>query len=301
MILTVLAAAAMTAQSPKQAAKQAPKMDPPLTIPDGVTVKHDIVYATYGARKMHLDLYLPPASAKVPYPAVVYIHGGGWRNGNKNAFARQAAHMASKGFVGASIEYRLSGEATWPAAMNDAKAAVRWLRANAAQYKVDARHIGAAGGSAGGHLDAMLGVTGEVKSLEGDGGSTGYSSRVVAVAGFNPAVDLVAFGKKASPNATGSVSAFLGGSYAERKEIWELATPITHVSKGSAQFLFLHGEADTTVPIQQSLDMMDKLKAVGVYAEIMKAPGAAHGFFNRPPWFAPTLERMEQFFERTLR
>ncbi|MEZ5399477.1 MAG: alpha/beta hydrolase [Bryobacteraceae bacterium] len=272
---------------------------PPLTIPPGVEVKKDLVYARYGSREMHLDLYLPASGTS--RPAVVYIHGGGWRNGSKNAFSRQAAHMAGRGFVGASIEYRLSGEATWPAAMHDAKAAVRWMRANAKAYGIDPKRIGAAGGSAGGHLVGMLGVTAGRTDLEGAGGSAGESSEVIAVAAFNPAVDLVSFGKSAPGNASNSVSAFLGGTFAERPAVWELATPITHVSAKSARFLFLHGDADTTVPIQQSIDMMEKLKASGVEAELMTAPGAVHGFFNRPPWFAPTLERMEQFFEKTLK
>lgn len=252
---------------------------PPFRLPEGVLAEQNLVYSSPGGRDLHLDLFLPKEGRGL-FPAVVYIHGGGWKGGNRNAFRRQAAHMATKGFAGACIEYRLSGEAKYPAALQDSKAAVGWMRANAAKYRIDSQRIGAAGGSAGGHLVALLGVTGDVK----------------AVAAFNPAVDLVSFGKSAPASAGSSVAEFLGATYAQKPELWAEATPITHVDKNSAVFLFLHGNADTTVPYRQSLDMLNKLKAAGVEAELFTAEGAAHGFFNRPPWFEPTLKRMEEFF-----
>jgi acetyl esterase/lipase len=284
----------LTAQQQKQ------QQQPPFQLPASVELKRDLIYARYAGREMHLDLYLPKEGTG-PFPAVVYVHGGGWRGGNKNAFARQAAHMATRGFAGACIEYRLSGEAKWPAAIHDAKAAVRWVRANAGPYRIEPNRIGAAGGSAGGHLVALLGTTADRKDLEGDGGSHGVSSRVIAVAAFNPAVDLVSFGKQAPGNASNSVFEFLGASFKDNPRLWKLATPITHASAKSAKFLFLHGTSDTTVPFQQSVDMLNKLKAAGVDAELFQAEKAGHGFFNRPPWFQPTLERMEEFFVRTLK
>ncbi len=292
----LLLATALAAQQPKQQ----PKQDPAFELPESVELKADLVYAAYGSRQLRLDLFLPK-SGTGPFPAVVYIHGGGWSGGNKGAFRRQAAHMATKGFAGACIEYRLSGEAKFPAALYDSKAAVRWMRANAKQYRVNPDRIGAAGGSAGGHLVAMLGTTAHIRELEGDGGNAGISSRVQAVAAFNPAVDLVSFGKKASDNASNSVFAFLGATFADKPDLWAQATPLTHVRKDSAAHLFLHGTSDALVPYQQSVDMMEKLKKAGVPAEIFTADGASHGFFNRPPWFEPTLHRMEEFFTRLLR
>lgn len=297
-LIAVAVVCAAFAQQAKEGKQKGP--NPPFHLPDSVELQKDIVYARYGSREVHLDLYLPKSRSGA-IPAVVYIHGGGWRNGSRSAFARQAAHMATKGVAGACIEYRLSGEAKWPAAIHDSKAAVRWVRANAAKYGLDPNRIGAAGGSAGGHLAALLGTTGGRKDLEGDGGNAGVSSRVIAVAAFNPAVDLVSFAKLRSENANSSVEAFLGSKYEANPKLWELATPLTHVSKESAAFLFLHGDADTTVPHKQSADMLAKLKAVGVSAEIMTAPGASHGYFNSPPWYQPTLEKMEQFFLRTLK
>jgi len=209
--------------------------------------------------------------------------------------------MATKGFVGACIEYRLSGEARCPAAVHDAKAAVRWLRANANKYRVNPEKIGAAGGSAGGHLVAVLGTTHKMRKLEGDGGNARVSSRVQAVAAFNPAVDLLSWGKK-SPEARNHAGyEFLGVTYAENPKLWEEASPLEHVDKDSASTLFLHGTGDKTVPYQQSADMLAKLKAAGVRAEIFTAEEAPHGFFNRPPWHQPTLERMEEFFTSVLK
>jgi acetyl esterase/lipase len=256
---------------------------PPFQLPGGVRPEQNLVYSSPGGRDLHLDLYLPN-EGRGPWPAVVYIHGGGWKGGNRNAFRRQAAHMATRGFVGACIEYRLSGEAKYPAALQDARAAVGWLRANAAKYRIDPARVGAAGGSAGGHLAALLGTMGDVK----------------VVAAFNPALDLVSFGKRAPSSPGNSAAEFLGATYAQRPELWAEASPLTHVDKNSAVFLFLHGTADTTVPYQQSVDMMNRLKAAGVEAEIFSAEGALHGFFNSPPWFEPTLKKMEEFFLRRL-
>lgn len=292
--------AAAQQQQQRKAGAPAPVV-PAFRLPDTVELRRDIVYARYGPRELRLDLFLPKARPSSPMPAIVYIHGGGWRNGNRSAFHRQAAHMATLGYAGACIEYRLSGEAIWPAAIHDAKAAVRWVRSQAGELGIDSRRIGAAGGSAGGHLAALLGTTSHRKDLEGPGGHAKFASRVRAVAAFNPAVDLVSFGKQTRANLDNSIAAFLGKTYVESPTLWELATPITHVSARSAAFLFLHGNADTTVPMQQSLDMQARLKAAGVVAEFFPAEGAAHGFFNRPPWFEPTLQRMAEFFAAQLK
>jgi len=272
--------------------------DPPFELPAGVTVERDLVYARYGDREMKLDLYRP-ASGAGPFPAIVFIHGGGWSAGNKNAFRRQAAYQATKGFAGACIAYRLSGEATYPAAAHDSKAAVRWVRANAAKYSINPDKIGAAGGSAGGHLVAILGTSAKLRKLEGDGGNPGFSSRVQAVVSFNGVFDLAGAAAK-SANATGPIALFLGGPYDHMPQVYAEASPMTHVDKSSAPFLLLHGTADSTVPYQQSVDMQKKLEAAGVRAELYSAEGAQHGFFNRPPHFHPTLERMEQFFRSVL-
>jgi len=256
----------------------------PAPLPDGVERRADVVYATHGSRQMHMDLYLP-TRGQGPFPAVVYIHGGAWRGGNRSQFDRQAAYMAAHGFTGVCIEYRLSGEAKYPAAFDDAVAAVRWVRDHAAEYRIDPKRIGTAGGSSGGHLAALLGT---------------MKGRIVqAVAAFNPVLDLPALAH--SDPASGFILDLLGAAYSENPGLWAEASPITNAGAGSAPFLLLHGDADTTVPYSQSVAMRDKLQAAGVAVELFTAPGADHGFFNNPPWFEPTEKRMEEFFVKYLR
>ena len=279
-------------------AQKTPQENPPFRLPETVSMTPDLVYAKYGERELHLDLYAPKAG-NGPFPAVVFIHGGGWESGDKTRFRRQAALLAEKGFVTACIAYRLSGEAKFPAAVYDSKAAVRWMRANAKQYRINPDKIGAAGGSAGGHVVAFLGVTADMPEFEGDGGNSGYSSRVQAVAALYPVVDFVSFGKLAG-SGDNAMTKFLGATYAQKPELWAKASPVTYVSKKSAPTLFMHGTEDK-IPIQHSIDMMKQLKAAGVYSDIFVAKGAGHGFANGPQWFEPSVRRMEEFFTKMLK
>jgi acetyl esterase/lipase len=212
-------------------------------------------------------------------------------------FRRQAAYLASVGFVSVSIEYRFSSEATYPAALYDCKAAVRWMRANADRYKVNPDKIAAAGGSSGGHLAAMLGTTADVRTLGGDGGNPGFSSRVQAVVAFNGLFDFVSLASE-SPGVLdpkSPVFQFLGGALDKVPQIWMEASPVAHISGNSPPFLILHGRADTIVPFEQALEMEKTLHAVGVRADLYSGEGGKHGFFNAPPFYEPTLQRMEQF------
>ena len=234
------------------------------------------------------------------FPAIVYLHGGAWFLRLPTEFQPHAAHMATKGFVGAIIQYRLVSEAIFPAPVEDSKAAVRWLRAKASTYRIDTDRIGVAGGSSGGHLAAMLGTTPHIAEFEGDGGNAGFSSRVQAVASFSGAVDLVG-GRLFNQTSDQFIVDFLGASYEENPELWVKASPITYVGPESPPFLLLHGTNDLQIAYQQSVDMMDALKAAGVSAEIFTGEGAGHPFYLGPPWDQPTLEAMEEFFTRILK
>lgn len=296
LAVLILAAGAVLAAQQEPAEKE----DPPFSLPNSVEMKKDLVYARYGNREMHLDLYLPKLGAGV-FPAVVWVHGGGWTGGSKTRFRRQAALLAARGFAGACIEYRLAGEAKFPAALQDVKASVRYLRANAAKYRIDPNKIGAAGGSAGGHLVAMLGTTAGIARFEGDGGNSGYSSRVQAVIALYPATDLVSSGKRNPTGTSGGLYTFLGATYAEKPDLWADASPLTHVNKNAPPFLCMHGDQDKLVPFQQSVDLVNRLKAAGARAELFTAEGGGHGFANGPKWFAPALDRIDQFFTANLK
>lgn len=257
-------------------------------LPAGVEMISDVVYARSGGCDLKLDLFLPKSGVG-PYAVVIYIHGGGWRSGSRRQFYGYAAQMATFGFAGVTIDYRLSPEARYPAAVEDCRAAIRWIRANATKYNLDPKRIGVAGQSAGGHLAAILGVTADT------------ALKVRAVAAFNPLLDLAA-AAQASPREVGSaITKFLGVTYAEDPDLWREASPLAHVSSNSAPMLLLHGTADATVPYAQSVAMFNALKAEGVAAELYSVEGAGHlWFFNSKVAFQASLRRVEEFFRKYL-
>ena len=170
--------------------QQPPKTPPPPKLPAGVKALRDIPYVESGHARNRLDLYLPE-KVDHPLPIVVWIHGGGWQAGNKGQRC-PAIPLAAAGYAVASINYRLSQHALFPAQLEDCKAAIRWLRANAAQYHFDPKHVGVWGLSAGGHLAGLLGTTGGMKEFEGKGGNLDQSSRVQAVADWCGPMDFTA-------------------------------------------------------------------------------------------------------------
>jgi len=281
---------------------QGHRTNEPFVLPPGVVAARDLIYTGGQNIGQTLDLYRP-ASGAGPFPGVIFIHGGAWSAGSKADFQRQASYLATQGYVCISINYRLSQQAPYPAALYDAKAAVRWMRANAAEYGIDPNRLAAVGGSSGGQLAALLGTTASVKTMEGDGGNPSFSSRVEAVVAFNPLTDFVsALEKTQNPTAvTKALVAFLGGPLEKVPEIYIEASPVAHVSTTSAPFLFLHGTADTTLPFPQSVEMRDALQAVGVRAELYSAEGGNHGFFNFPPFYEPALKRMLEFLDSVLK
>jgi acetyl esterase/lipase len=272
-----------------QAKKKGKTADPegqPLrrTVPDTVKVERDIVYAKYGEREVKLDLYLPKKTASEKIPCVVVIHGGGWRSGDKTRFAAIAIRLAEQGFAAACIGYRLIPEVQMPAPVLDCKAAVRWVRANASKHGIDPNQIGAIGGSAGGHLVAMLGTSYKEPKLEGDGGNAGVSSRVQAVVAMATPADLTRMAERTGTD----------------KEVVKLASPITHVDKDSAPTLLLHSDADKTVPMEQSEMLLKKFQEAKVPTELQKM-GASHAFWNDPKYFDGVMEQSVKFFREHLK
>ncbi|MDJ0976469.1 MAG: alpha/beta hydrolase fold domain-containing protein, partial [Planctomycetota bacterium] len=243
----------------------------------------DLVYAKVGERELRLDLYLPAASEAKP-PLLLWVHGGGWRRGNKKN--NQFRWLVPEGYAVASIEYRLTDEAIFPAQIHDVKGALRWLRANAATYGFDATRVGIGGSSAGGHLAALMGTSGGVKALEGTvGGNLDQSSRVQAVYDqFGPAELLT---MRTNPDGTpapftkqGAVGALVDGDEALARQ----ASPTTHVTADDPPFLIAHGDRDRLVPLAQSETLARLLDAAEVPAELMVRKRAGHGgrAFNAP-------------------
>ncbi len=271
---------------------------------DDVKLEKDIAYAGTKNPRQALDLLLPKApKGDAPLPVVVAIHGGAWMAGEKSqAVGSIMGLVASGDYAGVTVGYRLSGEATWPSQINDCKAAIRWVRANAEKYHLDPERIGVIGGSAGGHLVAMLGTSGGVEALEGDlGPYKGVSSKVRCVVNeFGPA-ELSTMGDAPSsidhnaPNAP--ESKLLGEPILKAQEKAKAASPITYVSKDDPPFLIIHGDKDMTVPFDQSERLTKALKASGVDVLFIKVEGGGHGGFRNPE----LPRRVRQFFDKHLR
>ncbi|MBN2022603.1 MAG: alpha/beta hydrolase [Pirellulales bacterium] len=259
---------------------------------DKVAVQRDVEYGKAGERSLKLDLVLPKKPSDKPRPVIVFIHGGGWQAGDKSHGVALVARFAASGdYVGASVGYRLSGEAIWPAQIHDCKAAIRWLAANSERLGIDPKRIGVWGISAGGHLVNMLGTTGDEPSLEGDCGSPDAPSRVACVVAFCGPSDLRHLGGAAG----NPVEQLLGGPAREKREAAKSASPVVWASQGDPPFLLVHGTEDPLVPIAQAEKLHAALKAAGVDATLFEVEGAGHGLGG------PEVEkRVSAFFAKHL-
>jgi acetyl esterase/lipase len=233
-----------------------------------------LVFGKGGDVDLRLDLAMP-ADGEGPFPAVVCIHGGGWIDGKRQDMQETIRSLARQGFVAVSPDYRLAPRDHFPAAIEDCKAAVRWLRANAAIYKIDAEHVGALGFSSGGHLACMLGVTDKEDGLEGAGGNADQSSRVQAVVSFFAPTDLTAGNWSLEVTAKNLIP-FLGGTMADLPDVYRKASPLTYAGKNAAALLIFHGDDDKIVPLEQSRKLADKITAAGGVARVFVVEGEGH-------------------------
>lgn len=246
-----------------------------------------------------------PKTATGPLPAILFIHGGGWRSGRHyNVFA---AWMAERGYLVASIDYRLTQQAKWPAQIEDCKLGVRWLRANAAQFGIDPGRIGVFGTSAGGHLSACVAVL-DAPELEGQGGYPGISSKVAAAAAFCPPTDITGDWLPGKP-CPSWVQDLIGAPLTEKPEAWKQASPALNVKAGAPPFFIAHGLDDTHVPATQGEKLRKALEEKGVPVEYVAIKNAGHDFFVNPsepeavmtPSREDIMRKLLAFFDRSLK
>ena len=264
-------------------------------LPPDVTVHRDVEYAKSPQKALLLDLYLP--KSEKPTPLVVWVHGGAWRGGSKAN--PPALPLLRDGYAVASISYRLSQDAVFPAQIHDCKAAIRYLRANAKRHNIDAERIGVWGSSAGGHLVALLGAAGDVKELEGDlGEHDDVSSRVRCVVDFFGPTDFLKMGKNAQDHDApdSPESRLIGGPIQQNPEKVARANPITYVTPDDPPFLILHGDQDNLVPLNQSELLRDALRKANVPVTFKVMEGMGHGFRGPEP-----LRMVREFFEKHLK
>lgn len=265
---------------------------------DGLDQHFDVTFAKYGTRTLQLDIFRPKKATQ-KLPAIVCIHGGGWGKGAKIHHRKVAQAFAAKGYVTASIDYRLSGEAKFPAHIHDCKAAVRFLRANAAKYGIDANQIGAIGHSAGGHLAALLATSAGVAELDGDGGNAEFSSAIQAVVSMGAQTNFMSErNRKKSANAA-IWQQFLGGSQDEVPDTYRLASPLTHLDKNDPPAWFITGEKDDpsthATAIRRKMDDLDIANGLTIIKD------APHPFTVKQVWFDQMMAAAVPFFNRTLK
>ncbi len=267
-------------------------------LPAGARTVLDAAYVANGHASQKLDLYLP---AKPAGPLLVWIHGGAWRGGSKNKPPGLA--MVGQGYAVASLEYRFSHHAIFPAQIEDCKAAIRWLRAHATEYGYDPKRIGVWGASAGGHLVALLGVTGQMRDFD-VGENLDQSSAVQCVVDWFGPADFPAY-DPALPtamvqreNPESAIAMLLGGPVSQKLELAKRASPVTWATKDAAPMLIVQGTTDPLVPLDQSQRLADKLKSVGADVTLDVLEGAGHG---GPQFTTPEkLTRITEFFARHL-
>ena len=268
---------------------------------DSLNARLGVTYARYGDRALEMDIYRP-RTAWGELPAIICIHGGGWAKGNRTSHEKVAQALAARGYVAATISYRLSGEAPFPAAIHDCKAAVRFLRANAREYGIDSEHIGAIGLSAGGHLTALLATSAGAEELEGDGGNPKFSSAIQAAVPMGAQTDLLS-------DRTREISAieergkiwrqFLGGSQQENTAAYRLASPLYHLDRNDPPCWFITGETDD--PSTHADEFRRKTEELWIHSGLTVIKDAPHPFLGRQVWFDEMIEVADSFFESTLK
>jgi acetyl esterase/lipase len=266
-----------------------------------VKVKSDIVYLTlqetpFGKRDLHADIFIPSGDKKI-FPAIMLIHGGGWRSGNKSMNTPMAQALAERGFVVVSVEYRLSLEAKYPAAIQDVTSALKWMRIHADAYRIDTTRIAIAGASAGGQLASLIGVTEGIKKFENQTDGLHASRKVHAVIDMDGLLDFTNPESLAVKRTENSADVFwFEGFHHQIPERWKEASALTWVNKNSPPFLFIN--SSQTRFHAGCADLVKRLNEHGIYNEVHKLEGAPHSYWLFDPWFDPTVDYLVSFLNK---
>lgn len=267
----------------------------------GLNVRKDVTYARYGDRRLQMDIYRPKR-AWGPLPAIICIHGGGWAKGHRRSHEKIAQALAARGYVAATISYRLSGEAPFPAAIHDCKAAVRFLRSRAGEFGIEAEKIGAIGLSAGGHLTALLATSSGVGELEGTGGHAEHSSAIQAAVPMGAQTDLLSPRTRevsGHPERGKIWRQFLGGSQQQSPDNYRLASPLEHLSADSPPCWFVTGGQDD--PSTRAAEFRTQMDKLGIRSGLTVIDLAPHAFLGRQVWFDEMVDTVDRFFSETLK
>lgn len=275
-------------------------------LPEGIVAERDVAYVEDGDEAQVLDIYYPEDVSEAR-PLLVWIHGGGWQGGSKNDVPWM--HQLTRGYVVASVEYRFSQKAIFPAQIDDCLAAIRFLRKHAARYGIDRSRIGVGGASAGGHLSALVGTAGGTGAFKPVGGHDDFRDGVQAVCDIFGPTDFWTVIQQAeddpnvrnifSWNEGDPYSLLIGGGLGEEKERCEAVSPVTYVSEKTPPFLILHGDHDTLVPYAQSVELAERLTEAGREVVLQRLPGAGHG---GPAFGLPVVRELtDRFFDRHLK
>lgn len=272
-------------------------------LPDGILVEKDMVYETVNGRELPLDLYRPKDADK-PLPLIIWIHGGAWKSGSKNGINR-CVDALNRGYAVASVEYRLSGEAIFPAAIEDCKAAVSFLRLHADKYNLDPDNFGVWGSSAGGHLVALLGTTNDVPDFDTHPVTQKASPKVQAVCNWFGPTDFLRMndvkGRMDHDAPDSPESLFIGAPIQDHPEKVQRANPITYVSPTDPPMLLMHGDKDGLVIYNQSELLYAALQKAGVESELYKVVNGGHGFRGADESPEALSARAIAFFDKVLK
>ena len=253
-----------------------------------VSMEKDVVFGNGGGMDLRCDIYRPPAGTEKRM-ATIHFHGGGFAGGNKESLSERVQPLASRGYVAITAQYRLSGQAKWPAQIEDAKALIRWTRANAGRLGIQPDRIAVVGYSAGGHLALFSAATPNQKEFEGNGGNPGVSTQVAACLAYYPNTEV-------RPRSDGTAHALLPPGSNEAAHV--AASPTSHLTAAFPPIVIFHGLADVTIPVESSQRLFQQLRDVKVPVEFHQVEGVPHVFDSHPELADPCGEFANLFLDR---